>query len=117
MRVALHARMLRDFGIGTYIQGLLDEFVQLHCPEELVVYLPPAAEPLASLRGAAWIERRVERARPYSVGELWRLALRAHRDRAELFHAPHYVCPPLLPCPAVVTIHDVIHLRFADQLR
>lgn len=117
MRVALDARKLHDFGIGTYIQGLLGEFAVLRCPEELVVYLPPGAEPLAALRDAGWIERRVEGARPYSLAELWRLALRARRDRVGLFHAPHYVCPPILPCPAVVTIHDVIHLRFADQLR
>jgi glycosyltransferase involved in cell wall biosynthesis len=51
------------------------------------------------------------------LAELWRLALAARRDRAELFHAPHYVCPPWLPCPAVVTIHDLIHLRFPRHRR
>ena len=38
------------------------------------------------------------------------------RERAELFHAPHYVLPPLTPCKAVVTIHDCIHLRFPQYL-
>jgi glycosyltransferase involved in cell wall biosynthesis len=33
-----------------------------------------------------------------------------------LFHAPHYVLPPLTPCKAVVTIHDCIHLRFPQYL-
>ena len=49
--------------------------------------------------------------------ELWRLALAARRDRADLYHAPHYVCPPWLPCPAVVTVHDLIHLRFPVRHR
>src|SRR5688572_18572538 len=38
------------------------------------------------------------------------------RERVDLFHAPHYVLPPLTPCPSVVTIHDCIHLRFPQYL-
>jgi hypothetical protein len=30
----------------------------------------------------------------------------------DLFHAPHYVVPPLTPRRFVVAIHDCIHLRF-----
>ncbi len=114
MRVAFDGRKLYDFGIGTYIQGLLREFVALGIPEELVVYRPPDAEVPPALETAACIEWRLEGAPAYSLAELWRLALGARRDRAQLFHAPHYVCPPVLACPAVVTIHDLIHLRFPD---
>jgi alpha-1,3-rhamnosyl/mannosyltransferase len=117
MRVALDARKLHDFGIGTYIGELLATFIELGRPEELVVYLPPGEAGARLPPGAGRLERRVERARPYSVAELWRLALAARRDRVELFHAPHYVCPPWLPCPAVVTIHDLIHLRFPEHRR
>jgi glycosyltransferase involved in cell wall biosynthesis len=115
MRVAFDARKLADFGIGTYIQGLLGEFAALGVPEELVAYRAPGAEVPAALETATRIEWRQEGARPYSLAELWRLAVDARRDRVELFHAPHYVCPPWLPCPAVVTIHDVIHLRFPGR--
>jgi glycosyltransferase involved in cell wall biosynthesis len=114
VRVALDARKLRDFGIGTYIAELLAAFDDLGRPEEIVAYLPPG-EPATGL--PARIERRTEPARPYSLAELWRLARAARRDRAELYHAPHYVCPPWLPCPAVVTIHDLIHLRFPRHRR
>jgi glycosyltransferase involved in cell wall biosynthesis len=38
------------------------------------------------------------------------------REGADLFHAPHYVLPPLVPCRSVVTIHDCIHLRFPQYL-
>ncbi len=117
MKVALDARKLRDFGIGTYIRGLLGAFAALGRPEELIAYVPPGAEPEAPPASGGTIAYRAEGARPYSLAELWRLAVRVRRDRAELFHAPHYVCPPLLPCPAVVTIHDLIHLRFPDRRR
>jgi alpha-1,3-rhamnosyl/mannosyltransferase len=119
MKVALDARKIDDFGIGTYIQGLLEALPVAGRPEALVVYLPPGRRPSAS-SAAAWGARarwRPVAARPYSVGELWRLALAAHRDRADLYHAPHYVCPPFLPCPAVVTVHDLIHLRFPVRHR
>ena len=37
---------------------------------------------------------------------------RSARERVDLFHAPHYVLPPLIRCRSVVTIHDCIHLMF-----
>jgi glycosyltransferase involved in cell wall biosynthesis len=108
--VAIDARKVDDFGIGTYVRAHLDEFAALGEPAELMVYLPPGRPPTAAWQqaGIAW---RGVGARPYSLAELWTLAGHARRDRVELFHAPHYVCPPLLPCPAVITIHDLIHLR------
>jgi glycosyltransferase involved in cell wall biosynthesis len=115
MRVAVDARKLHDFGIGTYIQELLLVYLALGVPEELVAYLPPGSALSSPPRPTARLLSRVEQARPYSLGELWRLALATRRDRADLFHAPHYVCPPVLPCPAVVTIHDLIHLRFPEH--
>jgi glycosyltransferase involved in cell wall biosynthesis len=42
------------------------------------------------------------------------LALR--REGVTLFHAPHYVLPPLVRCRSVVTIHDCIHLMFPQYL-
>jgi alpha-1,3-rhamnosyl/mannosyltransferase len=119
MRVALDARKIDDFGIGTYIQGLLGALPAVGRPEALVAYLP-SGRPPAPAEAAAWGPRarwRPLTARPYSLAELWQLALAARRDRADLFHAPHYVCPPLLPCPAVVTVHDLIHLRFPRRRR
>lgn len=117
MRVALDARKIDDFGIGTYIQGLLEALPGVGRPEALVAYLPVGRQPSAA-GAAAWGARarwRPVAARPYSVSELWQLALAARRDHADLYHAPHYVCPPFLPCPAVVTVHDLIHLRFPPR--
>jgi alpha-1,3-rhamnosyl/mannosyltransferase len=119
MKVAIDARKVDDFGIGTYIQGLLDALPGVGQPETLVAYLPPGRPPAAST-AAAWGSRALWRpvsAAPYSLTELCQLALAARRDRVDLYHAPHYVCPPWLPCPAVVTVHDLIHLRFPVRHR
>ena len=58
----------------------------------------------------------VETAEPYSIAEQFALPMALRREGAELFHAPHYVLPPLTPCRSVVTIHDCIHLRFPQYL-
>src|SRR4029453_10217606 len=57
-----------------------------------------------------------DRSGQYSVREQIALPLELRREQADLFHAPHYVLPPLTPCRAVVTIHDCIHLRFPQYL-
>ena len=49
---------------------------------------------------------------PSSSGFRWR----CRREGVTLFHAPHYVLPPLVACRSVVTIHDCIHLMFPQYL-
>src|ERR1700704_4885426 len=57
-----------------------------------------------------------ETAGNYSVSEQVKIPLALRRERVTLFHAPHYVLPPLVGCRAVVTIHDCIHLMFPQYL-
>src|SRR5689334_2996999 len=57
-----------------------------------------------------------ETAGNYSLSEQVRIPLDLRRERVTLFHAPHYVLPPLVRCPSVVTIHDCIHLMFPQYL-
>src|SRR5712691_4147575 len=57
-----------------------------------------------------------ETAGNYSVAEQVRIPLALRREGVTLFHAPHYVLPPLVGCRSVVTIHDCIHLIFPQYL-
>jgi glycosyltransferase involved in cell wall biosynthesis len=52
----------------------------------------------------------------YSIREQVTVPVDLRREGADLFHAPHYVLPPLVRCKSVVTIHDCIHLRFPQYL-
>lgn len=99
MRVGIDCRKIRDFGIGTYIRGLLREM-----PEIYVAFGPAGIE----LPGG--IEHVVVDAPHYSVRELFAIGHAADAARLDLFHAPHYVVPQMRT-PSVVTIHDLIHLR------
>ena len=58
----------------------------------------------------------VQTAPNYSISEQLRIPLALAREGVTLFHAPHYVLPPLVHCKSVVTIHDCIHLMFPQYL-
>ena len=53
---------------------------------------------------------------PTRSREQFSIPLALRRERVDLFHAPHYVLPPLSRRKSVVTIHDCIHLLFPQYL-
>ena len=115
--VGIDARKIRDFGIGTYIRQLLEAMARR--PESadyrFRVYLRQGDRELLSGLPERF-ETVSEDSPGYSVAELTRFAWRLWRDRLDLFHATHYVLPPLLRGRAVVTIHDIIHLLYPQFL-
>ena len=115
MRIGIDARKLHDFGIGTYIRNLLRQLARQDRQTEYVVLARPAdCEALATL--GENFRAVPETAGNYSVAEQIRIPLALRREGVTLFHAPHYVLPPLVMCRSVVTIHDCIHLMFPQYL-
>jgi glycosyltransferase involved in cell wall biosynthesis len=115
LRIAIDARKLRDYGIGTYVRNLLRHLSRLDHTTEYVVLCREQDASITSDLGENF--RAVTEASPaYSVREQLRVPLDLRRERVDLFHAPHYVLPPLTPCKSIVTIHDCIHLRFPQYL-
>jgi len=110
MRVGIDARKIADFGIGTYIRGLLQALVAAgeneyvaFAPERVAHLLPPG------------VEHVIVDAPHYSIRELVAVGRAIDRSRIDLVHAPHYVVP-FTSLPFVVTIHDLIHLRHPNPL-
>lgn len=115
--IGFDARKSKDFGIGSYIRELIGAIARRPESEEyrFRVYTRRAdRDAFAGL--PARFEIVEEEARGYSVAELTRYAWRIFRDRLDLFHATHYVLPPLPHVRAVVTIHDIIHLLYPQFL-
>jgi glycosyltransferase involved in cell wall biosynthesis len=115
VRIAIDARKLRDFGIGTYVRNLLRHLARLDHTTEYVVLCREADGDLTHELGENF-RLVAERSPNYSIREQLAIPLDLRRERVDLFHAPHYVLPPLTPCRSVVTIHDCIHLRFPQYL-
>ena len=118
MRILLDARMWRWTGIGTYVRVLLEGFGEiLHGGgHEGACLVPPADLPVFPIPGGPGAVRAVPcDVRVYSPWEIpaLRRALRSHDF--DLAHFPHYIYPYRGGFPAVVTIHDLIHLRFPSD--
>jgi glycosyltransferase involved in cell wall biosynthesis len=115
MRVAIDARKLHDFGIGTYIRNLLRQLARIDHETEYVLLCGEADLGVAAQLGPNF--RSVLEPSPnYSIREQIHVPWVLRRERPDLYHAPHYVLPAAINCHSVVTIHDCIHLMFPQYL-
>jgi len=115
LRIAIDARKLHDYGIGTYVRNLVQGLARQDDDAAYAVLCRDADAGFVQELGSRFTPI-VERSGNYSVREQLSVPLALRRARADLFHAPHYVVSPLTPCPYIVTIHDCIHLRFPQYL-
>jgi glycosyltransferase involved in cell wall biosynthesis len=114
--VGIDARKLRDFGIGSYIRNLLEAISRQPESERYRFRVYARRSDREVMPDLPQNFQIVEDESPgYSLAELTRFAFRLYRDRLDLFHATHYVLPPLRG-RAVVTIHDIIHLLYPQLL-
>ena len=120
-RIGIDARKVRDFGIGVYVANLVRGLAGIEAAggagggNEYVLFVRPedrdfAADLPPNFRCV------VERAPVYSLREIGTMTWRISRSRLDLYHATHYVLPAIVPCPTVVTIHDIIHLLYPGFL-
>lgn len=91
-------------GTGTYIRNLVNALARL--PEVEIV---PFIRPRPALLGC--LPRPLARLANGLLSIVWLqgiVPLQARRRRLDLFHAPAFVAPLLLPCPLVLTILDAV---------
>jgi glycosyltransferase involved in cell wall biosynthesis len=115
--IGVDARKIKDFGIGSYIRHLLEAIGRREESRQyrFRVYVRRAdRDGLAALPDH--FEVVTEESPGYSLAELTRFAWRLFRERLDLFHATHYVLPPLFRSRSVVTIHDIIHVLYPQFL-
>ena len=115
MRVAIDARKLHDFGIGTYIRNLLRHLARIDQTSEYVLLCAAADMYVAPTLGANF-RAVLEPSANYSLREQWHVPIVLRRERPDVYHSPHYVLPAAVMSPSVVTIHDCIHLMFPQYL-
>ena len=114
MRVGFDARWYNRSGVGTYVAELLRALGEIPEKIELVVCEDPE-DPVPALSGSC-ISRLPIGSSKFSLAE--QVELRAHCKSAQidLFHSPYqYGVPLLLPCPLVITVHDLIPFLFRTR--
>jgi glycosyltransferase involved in cell wall biosynthesis len=107
MRVGFDARWYNQSGVGSYIAGLLPALVRAGC--ELVVYIDPS-NPVPGLNRLP-VQTVPVLSGKYSPLATIEFRYLEKRDKLDLFHCPFYAAP-LLSCPVVLTIHDLIPFLF-----
>jgi glycosyltransferase involved in cell wall biosynthesis len=104
----------RMHGMARYglelLQALLDSGEDLAVG--VLVRRPQDAKDLPSDKRVLAIACGVK---PYGIYTQFRLPNILHRMRPELYHCPHYAAPGYFAGPMVLTIHDLIHLRFPQD--
>lgn len=114
IHIGIDIRKYRDFGIGTYIQNLLDQFHRFS-HDEMTLFTAPEDDPaLRTKYAGGTLTTLINRSPKYSIRELVTLSAQAKARRLDVLHCPHYTLPVGLRCKSVVTIHDLIHLRFPE---
>ncbi len=109
-RVAVDARKLFDGGIGTYTRELVAALAARE--PELALTLLVAPGDRGRVRWPRPLAEQPVAAGKYGFAEHWRVPAAAHASGATLLHEPHYTLPWLWRGASVVTIHDLIHLKF-----
>ena len=115
MKIAIDARKLHDFGIGTYIRNLLRHLARIDRQNEYVLLCQEADMGVAATLGENF-RGVLEPSNNYSVSEQIHVPWVLMREKPDVYHAPHYVLPVAVRSRSVVTIHDCIHLMFPQYL-
>ncbi len=111
--VLIDARKAFDGGIGRHVREIV-RLLPTALPgwrASLLIDLGASERFHAAGLGTPAFELVEVRAKKYGIAERRAVRGAARALRPDLFHAPHYVLPSGMPCPSIVTIHDVIHLK------
>jgi glycosyltransferase involved in cell wall biosynthesis len=109
IRVLLDARKLGDGGIGVYLENLIQGLSQ---DPSITLKLLVRSDPPGNLPDVEILRSDV---RPYSFREYALLAKVIDSAGCDLYHSPHYTLPFGLRTPAIVTVHDVIHISHPER--
>jgi glycosyltransferase involved in cell wall biosynthesis len=86
--------------------------------DELRVYAGRGVEVPTVDKNGSWriLPIRTDRPEMRILSEHLALPAFARRDHLDLFHGTVNVVPPGLPCPSVVTVHDLAFMRFPEHV-
>ncbi len=95
-------------GIGRYARSLAAAMLPLLASDERLTLLVDPQQPF-ELDGATSLP--VD-ASPFSLSQQWRVPQAVKAQRADLYHSPYYLMPCLPGAATVLTVYDVIPLRY-----
>ncbi len=109
MQVGIDARMINYSGIGRYIRSLLNEYLKVPTAGEFLIF-----GDLKELGEYKHFKVKKLTAPIYSISEQILLPLKI--KALPIFHAPHYNAPLFYRGKLIVTVQDIIHIKFSEYL-
>ena len=116
MKIAFDLRRIGNPGIGRYMKCLVEAILKEDTDNEYLLLLPSDAAPAIIQSNSANVTRVVPHSDYYSFREQIELPRILAKYKVDLLHSPHFLLPLSRPCPAVVTIHDVIYMACPEDL-
>jgi len=110
VKIGIDVRKINDYGIGAHIRNVVLAAAIAEPRHRYVLYYDPS-NTLVKNPAFEWVP---ERAGKYSVLEHFSLAEKAQRSGVSFFHSPHYTLPLALSCRSLITVHDLIHLKYKE---
>jgi glycosyltransferase involved in cell wall biosynthesis len=114
MRIGFDARWYNESGVGTYVVELLRALTEFSPELDLVIF-EDRNKPVPIRRGFRTTSVPVRSSR-FSLASHFELRALCRSHQVDLFHSPYqYGVQLLLPCPLVVTMHDLIPFLFRTR--
>lgn len=108
MRIGFDARMIEWSGVGSYSKNLLKALSKADTQNEYVLFCHP--ETVELIPEAPNFTKKLVKQPVFSLFRQFGWIDDLKEANLDIFHSPHFVLPPVIPCPSVVTIHDLIPL-------
>ena len=114
LRIAIDARRVKDFGIGTYIRNLIHALASLDNDNEY--FLTARSGDVDDFKGlpANFQTAAYNRADSHSMEHV-AFPMFLGKFDADLYHIPLNKVPWFMPKPYIVTVHDLSSLLFEEQ--
>ena len=125
MRVAIDGKRyyLNSSGLGRYSRSLIDQLISIGDEEnlEIILYRPKGKVKFEPKSQSHLTEITADYFFPGHIGNaIWRftkLPSLINNSRYDLFHGPSHVLPGKLKCPSVVTMLDLIFIRYPKYFK
>ena len=99
-------------GIGRVVEAFITETPKIDPQARLFLYADKTTHP--DLQGDRVEVRTLGQPAPLWFDQV-ALPMALTKDRVDVFFSPYYNAPVAAPCPSVVTIHDILFLKFSGQ--
>ena len=118
MRVLIDGRKILDGGIGVHTENTIQALLAQDNVDVSVI-LDPEIRKAPEVARSSWLERVdvvKDAARPYSLDEAFCMPRRVDFSHYDVFHVPHFTLPFGIKIPTVITVHDLIHIKYPEHI-